>query len=175
MSGTYYQFVVHDVLEGPSHYYFRITINNFYIPDKKTRKSHIKNNEWYEFSGYIEYWIDDDHMDFLSCLPSYGRTIPIEAVPWLHFDGRPSIIKKSQATIKIQPYEKHPELWNIWFEGIGYAFYFYQTNYYDLWRYRDRSKVYTYYFYKNENKESATYPSGSNISNIQEYVQYRMK
>lgn len=130
MSGTYNQFVVHDVLEGPSHYYFRITINNFYIPDKKTRKSHIKNNEWYEFSGYIEYWIDDDHMDFLSCLPSYGRTIPIEAVPWLHFDGRPSIIKKSQATIKIQPYEKHPELWNIWFEGIGYAFYFYQTNYY---------------------------------------------
>ena len=42
-------------------------------------------------------------------------------------------------------------------------------------RYRDRSKVYTYYFKKDENKESATYPSESNISNIQEYVQYIIK
>lgn len=42
-------------------------------------------------------------------------------------------------------------------------------------RYRDRSKIYTYYYKKDENKESASYPSGDNISNIQEYVQYRMK
>lgn len=43
------------------------------------------------------------------------------------------------------------------------------------YRYRDRSKVYTYYYKKNENKESISYPSGDNISNIQEYVQYRVK
>lgn len=44
------------------------------------------------------------------------------------------------------------------------------------WRYRDRSKVYTYYFKRDINdKKSPTYPTGDNISNIQEWVQYRTK
>lgn len=46
------------------------------------------------------------------------------------------------------------------------------------WRYRDRSKVYTYYYKRNLSKESAEYPvapSGCDISNIQEWVQYRAK
>jgi uncharacterized repeat protein (TIGR02543 family) len=46
------------------------------------------------------------------------------------------------------------------------------TTYY---RYRDRSLIYTYYFYKTENLESATYPSGDDISEIKEWVQYREK
>ena len=47
----------------------------------------------------------------------------------------------------------------------------YKTQY----RYRDRSLIYTYYYKKDENKESTTYPTGNDISNIQEYVQYRTK
>lgn len=47
----------------------------------------------------------------------------------------------------------------------------YRTQY----RYRDRYLIYTYYYYKNENKESTSMPSGNNISNVQEYVQYRSK
>jgi len=43
------------------------------------------------------------------------------------------------------------------------------------YRYRDRSKEYTYYYKKTESKESATYPTGENISDIKEYVQYRTK
>lgn len=46
---------------------------------------------------------------------------------------------------------------------------------YTVYRYRDRSKVYTYYYKKDESKEALTYPTGSNISNIQEWVQYRVK
>ncbi len=52
------------------------------------------------------------------------------------------------------------------------------TQYYDEWRYRDRSLVYTYYYKRNSDKESATYPeapSGCDISNVQEWVQYRAK
>ena len=49
------------------------------------------------------------------------------------------------------------------------------TNYKTQYRYRDRNLIYTYYFYKDENKESATAPSGDNISNVQEWVQYRVK
>lgn len=42
------------------------------------------------------------------------------------------------------------------------------------WRYQD--PVYTYYYYKDENKETTSNPTGqSNVSNIQEWVQYRAK
>lgn len=129
MSGTYNQFMIHSSGEDPSRFYFRVTVENFFIPEKSIRKSHIKTNEWYEYTGYIEYWIDDEHLDFLSCLGNSWRVLPMSALPWYHYDGRPSIIKRSRATIKIQPYEKTPELYNIWFEGIGYAFYFYQQYY----------------------------------------------
>ena len=46
-------------------------------------------------------------------------------------------------------------------------------NYATRWYYQD--PVYTYYFYKDENKETTTLPTGDNISNIQEWVQYRVK
>lgn len=49
------------------------------------------------------------------------------------------------------------------------------TNYKTQYRYRDRSLIYTYYYKKTENIESTSYPSGDNISNIQEWVQYRAK
>ncbi len=47
----------------------------------------------------------------------------------------------------------------------------YKTQY----RYCDRHLVYTYYFYKTRDLQSTSYPSGANISNIQEWVQYRAK
>lgn len=126
-SGTYNQFSVHSSYEDSSHFYFRITINNFSIPDKKIRKAHLKSDEWYEYTGYIEYWIDDEHMNFLSCMS--GNCIPIAACPWTKFDKTPSIIKKTYATIKIAPYDKYPNTYNVLFEGIGFAFFFYQEGY----------------------------------------------
>ena len=54
-----------------------------------------------------------------------------------------------------------------WWDKYNYT----RTEY----RYRDRSKIYTYYYSKVESKESTSYPTGDNISNIQEYVQYRTK
>lgn len=47
------------------------------------------------------------------------------------------------------------------------------NNYSTRWYYQD--PVYTYYYSKTENKEASAYPNGSNISNIKEYVQYRVK
>ena len=46
------------------------------------------------------------------------------------------------------------------------------------WRYRDRSKIWTYYYKRDSNKESAEYPvtpNGCDISNIEEWVQYKAK
>ena len=47
----------------------------------------------------------------------------------------------------------------------------YKTQY----RYRDRSLIYTYYFRRSEDLESSGYPSGDNISDVVEWVQYRAK
>ena len=47
------------------------------------------------------------------------------------------------------------------------------NNYATRWYYQE--PIYTYYFKKSENKESTSYPTGENISNIQEWVQYREK
>lgn len=47
----------------------------------------------------------------------------------------------------------------------------YKTEY----RYRDRTLIYTYYFKRTENLELGAYPTGNDISNIQEWVQYRPK
>lgn len=44
------------------------------------------------------------------------------------------------------------------------------------YRYRDRSLIYTYYFKKTDNLESASDPTGqSNVSNVVQWVQYRVK
>lgn len=58
---------------------------------------------------------------------------------------------------------------NMWVPDYEYD----ANNYSTRWYYQE--PVYTYYFYKDEDKESATYPSGDNISNIQEWVQYIVK
>lgn len=60
---------------------------------------------------------------------------------------------------------------NIWYQQGTFITYTY--TYGTRWYYQE--PVYTYYFYKDENKESTTSPSGSNISNVQEWVQYREK
>lgn len=77
--------------------------------------------------------------------------------------------------------ENSPYWFRGGYAGDGHAYYnevWVSSGYTDEWtewRYRDRKKVYTYYYKRNLSKESATYPSGSNISNIQEWVQYRAK
>lgn len=50
------------------------------------------------------------------------------------------------------------------------------TNYKTQYRYRDRHLNYTYYYKKVEKKESTSNPSGqNNVSDVQEWVQYRAK
>ena len=84
----------------------------------------------------------------------------------------------------INPYSTDHGTWGgnrMWtyFGEHGYAnLYFWDSSNVESatqWRYRDRSKVYTYYYKKTESKEASTEPSGDNITNVQEYVQYRLK
>ena len=59
------------------------------------------------------------------------------------------------------------------YDGTAYVFFVSSNTYTTYYRYRDRSLVYTFYFSKTEEKESATMPSGENITNVEEWVMYR--
>lgn len=57
----------------------------------------------------------------------------------------------------------------------GVILYIDSENYTDVTQYRSRSVTTTYYYSQAEEKETDSYPTGSNISNIKEYVRYRIK
>ena len=68
--------------------------------------------------------------------------------------------------------------WRYYYNGSSYRTYWYLREYDDAqygtrWYYQD--PVYTYYFYKLENKESTSMPGGNGVSNVQGWVQYRIK
>ena len=51
-----------------------------------------------------------------------------------------------------------------------------EENQADQYRYRDRTLVHTYYFYRTDSKEATTDPTGwSDVSNVQQWVTYRAK
>lgn len=61
----------------------------------------------------------------------------------------------------------------VYFASEGYETDSSKPIYSTRWYYQE--PIYTYYFYKDERKESTCYPTGSDISNIQEWVMYREK
>ena len=61
LRGDYGGFIIYIEADGPWNPLFKFSIDNFYIPDKDTRKSYLKNNWWYEYSGTVEYYISDDY------------------------------------------------------------------------------------------------------------------
>lgn len=68
--------------------------------------------------------------------------------------------------------------WRYYYNGKNYRTYWYLREYDDVqygtrWYYQE--PVYTYYFYKTENLESTSMPSGNGVSNVQGWVQYRLK
>lgn len=99
--------------ESSSDWCFQFTIDNYIKPDKKSRKEHNKNNQWYEYSGYVEYYVSDDYPTIESILQRfhfpvikpYGDTVRVK--------------RRARATIKIAPYKKEPTCFNIYFDAVG--------------------------------------------------------
>lgn len=68
--------------------------------------------------------------------------------------------------------------WKYYYNGSQYRTYWYSREYDDIQygtRWYFQEPVYTYYFYKLENLESSSVPSGNGVSNVQGWVQYRLK
>lgn len=151
--GTQYQWIDTSYWQHQYHYYhFCCSSGAGYLYTYKKSSSYSPHEIWvnsqltyYKNSGGMN-WYKGDY-----CAAGYSPY-------WFRADGTGSSV--------YVPFER-----DIYIEQ-GY------NSPYSVWRYRDRYKIYTYYFKKNENKESATYPvapSGCDISNIQELVQYRTK
>jgi len=160
-------------------------------------ESDSRQREWRQGSNWVDtsYYVHEYHYYHWSPKKNYiyttqnaaknaGYGTPHHCDIWLNYQL--SYIKTAYGMDYYGYYDNGCNGTNVWFKANGEAGgdtpferdrlvsqgY---TNYYDEWRYRDRSKIYTYYYKKTENKESSTYPTGDNISDICEYVQYRAK
>lgn len=96
--------------------YFSFKINNYVPPTKKEIKQHLKNNEWYTYSGVVKYCVDD----LSPTIEDIARK-NFFVYPDPRISDRPIETRESQCTIKIAPYKKQPWCYNIFFEDVGVA------------------------------------------------------
>lgn len=94
--------------------YFDFNINNYKEPTKKEIKKHLKNGEWYEYKGVVSYYVSDSYPT-ASQLAKYSRFVR----PDPRTDKTPTVMRTTEAIIKIQPYKKHPTCFNVYFDDIG--------------------------------------------------------
>lgn len=114
--GGYSGFIIYNKGAHPSEYFFKFEANSYITPDKKAIKYHMKNNLWYEYSGTVEYYVTEEYPTIAAVLRAYE---------FPHFNcnsgsiGNPCVKRTASATIKIAPYKKQPECYNIYFDNVA--------------------------------------------------------
>lgn len=102
-----------EAYESSREWCFQFYMDNYVKPDKKARKYHEKNNIWYEYSGWVEYYVTDDY-------PTIAKVLERYQFPMIQPTGDTARAKRrARATIKIAPYKKEPTCFNIYFDGVG--------------------------------------------------------
>lgn len=94
--------------------YFSFWISNYREPSKEERKYHEKNDVWYEYTGWVEYRVNDTYPTALDFSKASQFVVPNP-----RYDETPTVTRKASCKIKIAPYKKHPEVYNVWFDNIG--------------------------------------------------------
>ena len=78
----------------------------------------MKNELWYEYSGFVEYYVTEQYPTITAILRAFE-------FPKFNCnsgsDGNPCVKRTARATIKIAPYKKRPKCYNIYFDNIGVA------------------------------------------------------
>ena len=93
---------------------FSFRITNFRLPDKKERKAHEKSGEWFSYYGTVDYYVNDEYPTAAAL--AKGNCL---VVPNPRTDVTPSVKRHTVCEIRIAPFKKEPENWNIIFDGIG--------------------------------------------------------
>lgn len=102
---------------GQQHWnwYFRFQISNYRVPTKDEMKNYKKNDQWIEYKGTVEYYVIESYPTIEDVIRNSGvRLIPPEG-------SERRVKRTANARIRIKPYKKRPEVYNIFFDGVGYA------------------------------------------------------
>lgn len=96
----------------PWDYSLKFTIDNYKTPSKKEIKYHLKEKIWYEYSGTVEYYVSDSYPTIESVFRTFEG-------PWIGPAG--GVKRTARARIKIAPYQKHPVVYCLYFDNVGFA------------------------------------------------------
>ena len=91
-------------------------ITNFRFPDKKEREEHLKSGKSFSYYGTIEYYVN-------SALPTAEDIAKrcLLVAPYPRSEIETPTLRRSVCEIRIKPFKKEPEVWNIFFDNIGIA------------------------------------------------------
>lgn len=121
INGNYHSMTIYDANTHPSDFYFEFWIDNFISPDKKEIKRHYRQNEWYEYTGWVRFNITDQYPTIKDAFRNASFPNFPYVLPQKSGDKKPTVTRKVKATIKIAPYKEHPRCYNIYFDGVGFA------------------------------------------------------
>lgn len=112
-TNTFYGLKFWSDYDSPHEWCFQFYMDNYVKPDNRTRREHDKNKIWYEYSGYVEYYVSDEY-------PTIEKVLQHFYFPMVRPHGDTVRVKRTaRATIKIAPYKKEPTCFNIYFDGVG--------------------------------------------------------
>lgn len=94
--------------------YFSFRINHYMPPTKDEIKEHRKNGMWFEYSGVVEYYVND----FRPTAEAIAKACYF-VKPDPRRDETPVVKRTAPAKIRIAPYKTRPECFNIFFDNIG--------------------------------------------------------
>ena len=114
--GNYSGFIIYKRNAHPSEYIFKFQADSYITPDKNTIKTHFKNKIWYEYSGTVEYYVTENY-------PTIAAILKAFEFPYFNCNsgstGNPCVKRTAKAIIKIAPYKKRPQCYNIYFDDIA--------------------------------------------------------
>ncbi len=139
LAGNNGGFCLYKSSDHPSDYFFYFSITGYSTPTKKEIKKHYKAKEAWVYNGYVEYYVCDVYPTIEDCFKELGRPLQKSDLEAYDYNSKLSLMKASQikksgyftpigykkikktATIKIMPYKKLPQVYNFFFDNVGYA------------------------------------------------------
>lgn len=94
--------------------YFTLQIDNFVPPSKDVVKRSKKNNQWFEYTGTVTYYVSDTYP---TALELAKQNVLLKPNP--RTDITPVVKRTARATIRVAPFKKAPACYNVWFDDIG--------------------------------------------------------